>query len=415
VLRIIELYNLHESPFDENAMASTDLDIIRPQAGDVAALEAVLDPALHFQAGTISNWIATLGLENFRAARRGGRIAAGLCLVRMGQWFGGASVPSVGLSAVGVAPDSRGSGIGTALLRRTLEELHAEGIPLAVLYPSSLRFYRRAGFERAGQRLSYELPLAAIDVDDQSLALAPFEASQYEEVYRIYELRARRTSGNLDRPAWMWQSRLELKDKHFFRFLVKNGDSAEGYVVFSQGGRSDPLTITDLCVLTPGAGRRILGLLAGYRSTVEHVTWSGGPLDPLVYLLGEQLTAGARNTIKVTRALDWVLRIVDVTGALAARGYPPGLSAELHFEVRDELLPANAGRFVLRVAGGRGKVASGGAGRIRLHVRDLAAIYSGFMAPYECTYLGPIEAPAEDLALAGALFAGPRPWIADMF
>ncbi len=396
-------------------MALDALDIITPQSGDVAALEALLDPALHFQTGTLSNWVATLGLENFRAARHAGQITAGLCLIRMGQWFGGLRVPSVGLSAVGVAPDRRGSGIGSALLRRALEDLHAEGIPLAVLYPSSLRFYRRAGFERAGQRLNYELPLAAIDVDDQSLALAPFEADEYEEVYRIYEQRARRTSGNLDRPGWMWQHRLELKGKQFFRFLVRNGDSAEGYVVFSQGGRFDALAVADVCVLTPGAGRRILGLFAGYRSMVEHITWSGGPLDPLVYLLGEQLTAGARNTVKVTRALDWVLRIVDVPGALAARGYPLGLSAELHFEVRDELLPANTGRFVLHVTNGRGDVTIGGAGRIRLHVRDLAAIYTGFMAPHECVYLGTIEAPEEDLVLAGAVFAGPRPWIADMF
>jgi predicted acetyltransferase len=395
-------------------MTQDDLAFMTPQDADVAALEAVLDPALHFAAGTIRNWIATLGLENFRAVRRDGRIAAGLCLVRMGQWFGGALVPSVGLSAVGVAPDWRSSGVGSALLRRTLEELHAEGIPLSVLYPSSLRFYRRAGFERAGQRLSYELPLAAIDVDDRSLTLAPFEADQYDEAHRIYEQRARRSNGNLDRLGWMWR-RFEPTDRPVHRFLIMHNSRVEGYVVFTQGGRSDPLTVLDCCILTPGAGRRVLGLFAGYRSVVENVAWSGGPLDPLLYLLGEQLTAGARNTVRVTRALDWVLRIVDVAGALAARGYPPGLSAELHFEVRDELLPANAGRFVLRVDGGRGEVVGGGAGRIRLHVRDLAAIYTGFMAPHECAYLGTIEAPIDDLALAGAVFAGPRPWIADMF
>jgi predicted acetyltransferase len=396
-------------------MTPDDIQVITPQDSDVAALEAVIDPALHFTAGTTRNWIGTLGLENFRASLHAGRIAAGLCFIRMGQWVGGVRVPSVGLSAVGVAPNCRGSGVGSALLRRALEELHAEGAPLAVLYPSSLRFYRRSGFERAGQRITYELPLAAIDVDERSLELAPFDASQYEEVYQIYERRARRSSGNLDRPAWMWPHRLEPKDKQFFRYLVKNGDSAEGYVVFFQGGRFDALTVTDLCVLTPGAGRRILSLFAGYRSMVEHVIWSGGPLDPLLYLLGEQQIAGSRQIVKVTRALDWVLRLVDVAGALTMRGYSPGLSAELHLDMRDDLLPANSGRFVLHVAEGRGEVARGGAGRIRLHVRDLAAIYTGFMAPHECAYLGTIEAPTEDLALAGAVFAGPRPGIADMF
>jgi predicted acetyltransferase len=391
-----------------------DLEVVVPQSDDVAALEAVLDPALHFPAGTTRNWIATLGLENFRAVRRDGRIVAGLCLVRMGQWFGGGRVPLVGLSAVGVAPELRGAGVGSLLMRRIVEEVRAEGISLAALYPSSLRFYRRAGFERAGQRLTYELPLEAIDVDDRSRDLVPVAEGPSEELQRAYERRARHAAGNLDRPAWMW-ARFEPKDRPVHRFLIAHGSTVEGYVIFAQGGRSDPLMVLDSCILTPEAGRRALGLFAGYRSVVEHMTWSGGPLDPLVYLLGEQLTAGARNTIKVARALDWVLRIVDLAGALAARGYPPGLSAELHFEVRDELLPANAGRVVLRVEGGRGEVASGGAGRIRLHVRDLAAIYTGFMAPHECAYLGTIQAPEDDLALAGAVFGGPRPWIADMF
>ena len=72
-------------------------------------------------------------------------------------------------------------------------------------------------------------------------------------------------------------------------------------------------------------------------------------------------------------------------------------------------------RWVLAVSGGRGQVQPGGAGRIRLDVRDLAAIYTGFLAPQECTYLGTIAGPEQDLALAGVVFSGARPWIADMF
>ena len=396
-------------------MTRNDLEIGAPHEDEIGALEALLGPALHFPPGAMRDWIETLGLANVRAVRHDGRFVAGLGFAPIGQWFGGASVPMAAITAVGVAPEWRGAGVGTALLRRTLEDLRAAAIPLGALYPSSLRFYRRTGFERAGQRITYELPLESIDVDDRSLDLVPFEAAEYDQVYRVYEQHALRAAGNLDRPAWMWQRRLEPKDKQTFRFLVKNGACSEGYIVFTQSGRFDPLTITDVCVLTPRAGRRILGLLAGYRSVIGHVTWSGGPLDPLVYLLGEQLTAGAHNKVKVVRTLDWVLRIADVAGALAARGYPPGLSAELHLDVADDILPVNAGRYVLAVSGGRGEVRRGGEGRIRLHVRDLAAIYTGFLSPHECAYLGTIVGLDEDLALAGMVFAGPRPWIADMF
>jgi predicted acetyltransferase len=396
-------------------MTQNNLEIVTPRADQLDALDALLGPALHFAPGTMGDWLETIGLANIRAVRHKDRFVAGLGFAPIGQWFGGARVPMAAITAVGVAPDWRGAGVGSALLRHALKDLRIAGIPLAALYPSSLRFYRRAGFERAGQRLTYELPLEAIDVDDRSLDLVPFDAAQYDQVYQVYEEHALRAPGNLDRPSWMWQRRLEPKDKQTFRFLVTDEACIEGYVVFTQAGRLDPLTIADVCVLTPGAGRRILGLLAGYRSMIEHVTWHGGPLDPLVYLLGEQMTGGARNKVKIIRSLDWVLRIVDVAGALAARGYPPGLSAELHLDVYDEVLPANAGRWVLAVSDGRGAVRPGGAGRIRLHVRDLAAIYSGFMAPHECAYLGTIAGSEGDLGLAGTLFSGPRPWIADMF
>ena len=148
---------------------------------------------------------------------------------------------------------------------------------------------------------------------------------------------------------------------------------------------------------------------------IEKVTWAGGPLDPLVYLLREPSVGVAHPRVKTLFSMDWMLRLVDVKKALEGRGYPAGLNAELHFDIRDDMLPANNGRIVLAVEGGRGEVRSGGDGRINLHVRDLAALYSGFLAPGELTTLGSLSAPTGDLGLAGAVFAGPRPWMPDMF
>jgi predicted acetyltransferase len=278
-----------------------------------------------------------------------------------------------------------------------------------------VQFYQRAGFERAGLRMSYRLPLDAIRCREHTLDVVRVAPGNYGEVYRAYEQRARQSAGNLERPAWMWQRRLEPEAQPIFRYLVQREGQTEGYVVFTQGKHSDPLSIQDVCVLTPQAGRRVLTLLAGYRSIVEHMTWYGGPCDPLLALFGEPLLAGIQQRAEVLLARDWMLRLVDVAAALAARGYPPGLQGELHLDVVDEVLPANNGRCVLRVAGGRGAVLPGGAGRVRLGVRELAAIYSGHMAPADLRFSGQIEGPASDMALLGALFAGPRPWVADMF
>lgn len=391
-----------------------DLEISPPHENEDEALDRVLSTALHFP-GSIGDWLARIGRENFRAVRRQGRIVAGVALAPMGQWFGGTRVPMVGINGVGVAPDQRGSGVGTAMMAAILEELHAAGTPLSVLYPATLRFYQRNGYERAGYRYTYELPLDAIDARDQGLTLEPVEPPHYEALYQLYEQRARRSAGNLDRPAWMWRLRLEPKDRQPFRFIVRRNGEAEGYVVYVQANRSEPVTVLDHCVLTPAAGRQILALFAGYRSMVEHLVWSSGPNDPLLYLLGENLSGGERGRARIVRPFEWMLRIADVPAALQARGYPPEIRADVHFDVRDDLLAANNRRWVLQISGGKGEAQEGGTGRVRLGIRELAALYTGFMAPAELRAIGAIEATDEDLALIGAIFAGPRPWIADMF
>jgi predicted acetyltransferase len=72
----------------------------------------------------------------------------------------------------------------------------------------------------------------------RKLDLIPFAEERYEEVKRLYAERARRSAGNLDRPAWIWEKRLAPKDQPCFRYLVMNGAQAEGYVIYTQGGRT---------------------------------------------------------------------------------------------------------------------------------------------------------------------------------
>jgi predicted acetyltransferase len=326
----------------------------------------------------------------------------------MGHYFGGQSVRAGGITAVGVAPDQRGSGVGKWMLQQSLEELHRQGMPLASLYPATTAFYRRTGFERAAQRLIYDIPLAAIGVRDYTLEAGPAGPDEYPIIKQLYTQQAARGAAFMDRPAFYWENILDPKDKRTYTFIVRRDGVPEGYVVFSHASWGEQLKVNDVVALTPAAGRRLLTLLADHRSMIESLRLPGGPNDTLLFLLAEQKQ-------KVGWSLDLMLRIVDVIGALGARGYPAGVSAELHLDVCDELLPSNNGRFVLNVADRHASVRSGGTGRVSLHVRDLAALYSGYMTPQELRAAGSLDGPEVDLATAAQIFAGPRPWTPDMF
>jgi predicted acetyltransferase len=385
-----------------------NLDYGPVRADELDALNDLLEQALTFGVGGMAPWTEAIGHEHLRAVRRNGRTVAGISVIPMGHYFGGKSVRAGGITAVGVAPDQRGSGVGLWMIRQSLEELHSQGIPLASLYPATTAFYRRAGFERAAQRIIYEVPLAAIGVRDYTLEAAPAGPDEYASIKQLYAQQAARSSAFIDRPEFYWNQFLEPKEKRSYKFIALHDGVPEGYVVFFHTTWNEPLQVRDIVAQTPGAGRRLLTLLADHRSIIETMRLPGGPNDALLFMMAEQKQ-------KVSWSLDLMLRIVDVAGALGARCYPAGVDGELHFELRDELLPWNNGRFVLKVAEGRGSACQGGQGRIRLHVRDLAALYSGYMSPQELRVAGTLDGQDEDLARAALAFAGPRPWTPDMF
>lgn len=376
---------------------------LRPE--EQPALEAILAKALHLGSAGVAYWVEGIGAEHFRVVRAKGQPIGGLAAIPAGQWFGGARVSAVGISSVGIAPEWRGRGAASVLLRGTLAELHEAGVALAMLYPSTLPVYRKVGFERAGSNIAYDLDLAKINLR-APLDLSPVASSGWGDLAAIRAGWARQQNGALDRSPFLWQKILAPFGQEAFAYQIVRDTRPEGYVIYTQAGRDTPLQVLDWCVLSRDAGLTLLAFLADHRAMITTATLRGAPEEPLLYLLPERATT-------ISRALTWLLRIADVAGALGARGYPPALNAELHFTVADELLPANNGTFVLRVAGGRGEVTRGGTGRLRLDIRALASLYTGYLAPGQLALLGAFDGPEEDLALAALVFAGARPWLGD--
>src|SRR5207237_511982 len=164
----------------------------------------------------------------------------------------------------------------------------------------------------------------------------------------------------------------------------------------------------DIVTLTPAAAHRLWTFFADHRSFAKKVKWSGAPGDPFVYHLREQ-------EWKVDSVWAWMLRIVDVERALAERGYPAALEAEVHLRVSDDVLPSNNASFVVSVSGGKAVVSRGGRGSMHVDVRGLSPLFSGYQSAEALVSTGLVDGPDTDLALATSIFGGPAPWLADFF
>lgn len=372
------------------------------------------------QAEPRPDWVDKLGRDTVRLVKADGgkgEVIAGVNYLPMGQWFGGRSVPCVGIAAVVVAPEHRGSGVGSGMMRAALIEMRAMGYAISTLYASSQGVYRRVGYEQAGHCIRYRIPIHSLPArqslqsGDDALTVRAFSETEAPLLHRLYAVRARQTNGQLDRHPYFWDGILDSKHVPN-RYLVERDGMPEGYVVYFQGkepgGKDRELFARDLVAITPAAGRRLLAFLADHRRVGDTLSWHGTPADSLFLQLPEQ-------DYSVVYLDQWLIRIIDVPAALTARGYPAGVTAELHLEVRDELFPENAGRFIFTVANGRAEGHPGGEGRITLDIRGLSAIYTSFLPPAAVQTAGLLDGPDEDLALLASVFAGPAPWMPDHF
>ena len=153
----------------------------------------------------------------------------------------------------------------------------------------------------------------------------------------------------------------------------------------------------------------MVALIAAHGSVAPNVLWRGGPVDPLILGLDDP------QIYAIRRRDEWMLRIIDVRGALQSRGYSSAVRTELHLDVRDPIVSENQGRIVLEVGEGRAQVREGGDGSMRVDIGTLAGMFSGHLSPAVLRRLGQLDADDATIARATAIFAGPAPWMPDMF
>jgi predicted acetyltransferase len=137
------------------------------------------------------------------------------------------------------------------------------------------------------------------------------------------------------------------------------------------------------------------------------VSWPGPIDDPLGCFFDQ-------GAVRLRSRIFCMTRLLDVAKALTARGYPPGSDEELALAVADPLFPDNDRAICLRVANGIAEVGSTGSATVRVDVGTLAAIYTGWLHPWDAARMGRLAgASPMQLAVLGRLFSGPKPWIVE--
>lgn len=344
--------------------------------------------------------------------------AHGICAaLRAGdaaQFVGGAAVPIAILDTVMVAPEARGQGNGTTLLLHVLNDIRDRGTPAVSLYPTTIPFYRRFGFGVAGVRTRYRAPLPPRSRDGV-MQVEQWDDNDLESIAACYHRFARQSAGLLARsPAW-WHEWV-LYDSPFgqtYRYVVRQDGEVTGYVIYDHElvpSLLDRYVIRcrDLVWNTPESGQSLLAFFAANRPLADGITWCGSPEEPLTMLF-DQLTLSSESTYL------WMTRLLDPVAALAARGYPAGISLAVDFAVHDPLWNRNSTGLHLELAEGKVGIQRSATTSPVIHVDTLASMFTGMLRPRDAHRLGRLPASSDDVDKLELVFSGPRPWLLDEF
>jgi len=398
------------------AMGRDDVELRAPRdAAERDALGTILGHCFGIAENDLRALLEQQALSDLVVLRHGAELVGGLILVDMGQHFGGRSVPLCGVAAVGIAPEHRGAGFGRALVRGTVARMASRGAPLSALYPATVPLYRSGGFELAGSRYEHRLRLDNWSQRAGELRVREGGADDFDAMRRAQAAYTAPHDGTLDRGDYVWH-RVRSPRGESARHYVVDGvgdDGPAAYVSFTQPKRTDgvmgyDLALTDLVVNDPAAGRRLLAFLSTHGSLAGKVTLFGAPQPELLGMLPEWRA-------ETRLMMHWMTRVLDLPAALRARGYAPGLSAEVSLRLRDELCTQHAGNWLLRVRDGAAEVLPGGDGEVELSERGAAALFTGFQSPRALARMGLASGPPDALDRVGALFAGRGPWMSEMF
>jgi predicted acetyltransferase len=333
-----------------------------------------------------------------------------------GQFFGGRRVPMGGYSPVGVAAEHRGRGYGSLITAAHYPRMRELGEVLSGLYPATTALYRKVGFELGGvwgvrkmrtQELQRVPPARGVTIrragDDDRGA-----------VEACYARVARAHAGFLDRNAPWWDRIFGAEHQQIY---VVDGDrpgEVAGYVRYKlqmQPNMTDSTIDVAECMADTTEVMHALWHLVGTSSSIAPSALIVGPPEHLLYLsLSEQEYLESEDEWR------WMTRVIDAPGAIAARGYAPGVRGCVDLRLVDPQCEWNDGRWRLEVDDGNATLARGGDGDIELGVGAFSALFTGYAPARTLALTGLLRGGSDrELGVLEAAFAGPTPWMPDFF
>ncbi len=247
-----------------------------------------------------------------------------------------------GFTGVGTYPEYSNQGLMHKLLYQALNDMRERKQYISYLYPYSIPYYRRKGWEIISDKITYEIQDYQLPKNRQVDGEVRRVPTTSEEVKEAYNRFAYKTHGALLRDElawneyWLWDS-----DDLMAAVFYNEDEQPDGYVIY---WISDEIFhIKDMIFMNENARIGLWNFVSAHFSMISKVVGNTFTDEPLAFLLEDA-------DIEETISPYYMARIVDFEKFIENYHFRPDtVEREWTFVLSDPILAWNQGCFTLKI------------------------------------------------------------------
>lgn len=280
-----------------------------------------------------------------------------------------------GLTGVGTYPEYANLGLMNDLIKVALQKMKENGQCISYLYPYSIPYYRRKGWEIMNDHISFALKDTQLPKHTDVPGFVERHPVDHEDVISTYDKFARRNHGAMVRGNTEWDEywRWENEEERTAAVYYNSKEEPTGYILYWIA--EDVFHIKEMIYLNQEARNGLWNFISAHFSMIDHVKGNVYKNEPIAFLLDD-------GQIKETIEPYYMARIVDVFEFLKVYPFSAASNRPFYFEVKDTMAEWNNGIFSVEWNGeeriiSREKKGSG----IALTIQTLSALLMSYRSP----------------------------------
>lgn len=315
-----------------------------------------------------------------------------------------------GLTGVGTYPEYSNMGLMHKLLEQALKNMRKRGQYICYLYPYSIPYYRRKGWELVSDKISYEIKDYQLPKNHQVSGDVRRVKTDSEELKETYERYAEHTHGAILRDElawneyWLWDS-----DDIMAAIYYNEENEPDGYVIYWIA--NEVFYVKDMIFNNEDARTGLWNFVSAHFSMINQVEGSTYTDEPLAFLLEDA-------SIKETISPYYMARIVDFSAFISEYPFKPDVvDREWKFMLTDPIMECNQGTFLLKISkDGHGTVTKVSEEcSDKVSIQTMTTMFMGYKRPDYLAKIGRLQADGRIIDMLEDAIEQQTPYISDYF